>query len=134
MRLSPRLRRVTFASAAAVVGIALAAPTAMAMPQHGEVTRQLVWTYAQAQPAIGAPVCDAAGNCISPFTITGGQPSTGDVAGTTIQAGSASLLPDGSIYANSIIEFTGTIRSCGSGTVAMRSTGFNRRVTHQAAW
>ncbi|MFT3854892.1 MAG: DUF3224 domain-containing protein [Ilumatobacteraceae bacterium] len=117
---------------AAVVALAplmAAASSAMALPQRHTVTRRLVWTYQQSQPAIGTSVCDAGGACILPFTITGGPASTGDVAGTTVQAGSASVLPDGTVYANSIITFTGTILGCGTGTVTMRSTGLNKAGT-----
>ena len=46
-----------------------------------------------------------------------------------MQAGSGTLLADGTIYANSIVVFTGTLRGCGTGTVVMRSTGFNNAGT-----
>ena len=47
-----------------------------------------------------------------------------------VRAGAGTMLPDGTIYANSTVKFTGTFRGCGTGSVAMRSTGLNlARVT-----
>jgi len=34
--------------------------------------------------------------------------------------------PGASLYANSTLVFTGTIEGCGTGNIAMRSTGRNR--------
>lgn len=84
----------------------------------------MIWEYVQDPPAIGAPVCGPPSSCVIPFSLQGS--SAGAVDGTTTQSGSAVQLPDGSLYANSTLLFTGTIEGCGTGTIAMRSTGYNR--------
>ena len=114
-----------------VPGLHAATAAADPPPQPPPVTtalvaHRLVWQYVQPMPVLSERVCDAAGNCVRPFSFSGGQPSVGDVAGTAVQAGAGTMLPDGTIYANSTIRFTGTIRGCGTGSVAMRSTGLNR--------
>ena len=87
-------------------------------------THKLHAVYEQQPPTIGTPVCSPGTSCVIPFALLG--TSTGDLEGTTAQAGAASRLPDGSLYANSTLVFTGTVAGCGTGTVTMRSTGFNR--------
>jgi hypothetical protein len=85
--------------------------------------RTLVYDAVQEPPVIGAQVCIADGVCVAPFSILGS--STGEVQGSAVQAGGGALLADGSIFATSVVVFTGSIGGC-SGSVAMTSTGFNR--------
>jgi hypothetical protein len=61
---------------------------------------------------------------VIPFSLLG--VSSGDLEGTMAQAGAASILPDGSLYANSTLVFTGKVTGCGAGSITARSTGFNR--------
>jgi hypothetical protein len=125
----PTTRRIAglAVSAAALAAVAFPALSSAApTPQPGQVTRTLRWDYLQPLPVLGTPVCDRAGHCLQPFSFTDGPPTTGDVAGTSVQSGTGIRLADGTIYANSIVVFAGTLRGCGTGTVAMRSTGVNR--------
>ena len=131
MNSTRRARRLSLAALAILVPSLQAAtasadppPTSPATPAL--VAHRLVWRYVQPLPVLSERLCDAAGNCVRPFSFSGGEPSVGDVAGTAVQAGAGTMLPDGTIYANSTIKFTGTFRGCGTGSVAMRSTGLNQ--------
>jgi hypothetical protein len=88
--------------------------------------RKLEAGYEQQPVSVGTPICSSPTTCVVPFSLFG--VSTGDVAGTIVQAGAGSRMADGSLYANSTVVFTGTVTGCGSGTVTIRSTGFNRGV------
>lgn len=83
----------------------------------------LVMQYVQQPPTLGSPICSPEASCVIPFSLLG--QSSGDLEGTAVQAGAAATLADGTIYANSTLVFTGSIEGCGTGTVAMRSTGLN---------
>jgi hypothetical protein len=126
----PRPRVSPTVAAAAVLAAACAflpgAPSAAEPNDAHPGTQALRWDYVQSAPIVSDPVCDDAGHCARPFAIASAQASTGDVAGTGVQAGGGTLLPDGTIYANSVIVFSGTLGGCGTGSVVMRSTGFNR--------
>ena len=119
--------RVAFSRATVVmIGIAFALPrgqvgTALASNSSG---RKLHAAYEQQPATVGAPVCSPPASCVIPFSLLG--VSTGDFAGTMAQAGAASILPDGSLYANSTLVFTGTVTGCGTGSITVRSTGLNR--------
>jgi hypothetical protein len=95
-----------------------------AAPERSRGTQSLVLDYRQEPPVIGAPVCAPASSCVVPFSLLGS--ATGDFEGRSAQTGGGARLADGSLYANSTLVFTGSIRGCGDGTVVMRSTGFNR--------
>jgi hypothetical protein len=125
---SPRHWRTagSLAAAALVVSALFPTPWADAHAQHRLGVRRLTWSFVQDPPVISPPVCDANGACIVPFSLVGRDDGSGDISGTSIQAGTAVRLPDGSLYATSTLVFTGTIQGCGAGTVAMRSTGLNR--------
>jgi len=111
--------------AAVLVGAALIVPGERIGASVGEQSdRQLQAGFEQQPVTIGTPVCSSPTSCVIPFSLTG--VSTEDMAGTIVQAGAASLLADGSIYANSTLVFTGTVTGCGTGKVTMRSTGVNR--------
>jgi hypothetical protein len=129
MNTTLRARRLSLVAIAILVPSLQAATAAADTPQQATpalVAHRLVWRYVQPLPVLSERLCDAAGNCVRPFSFSGGEPSVGDVAGTAVQAGAGTMLPDGSIYANSTIKFTGTFRGCGTGSVAMRSTRLNQ--------
>lgn len=105
-----------------VVGMALAVPGAAGAAD--QANRKLEAGYEQQPPSVGAPICSSPTACVVPFSLRG--VSTGDVAGTYVQAGAGTRMADGSLYANSTLVFTGTVTGCGTGTVTMRSTGVNR--------
>jgi Protein of unknown function (DUF3224) len=88
-----------------------------------EEGRALVMQYVQQPPTVGSRVCSPEASCVIPFSLLG--QASGDLEGTAVQAGAAATLPDGTLYANSTLVFTGSIAGCGTGTVAMRSTGLN---------
>jgi len=113
-------------AAVLVIPAAFVAPRlpAGASAETSTSTRKLLASYEQQPVTIGAPVCSPTNSCVVPFSLVG--VSTGDLNGIGPQAGAASRLADGSIYANSTLKFTGTVVGCGIGTVIMRSTGFNR--------
>jgi hypothetical protein len=90
------------------------------------ITQTVASQFVGDPPVLGAPVCDQ-GSCVRPFWFLGH--STGDLVGSTLQVGAGTRYADGTIYANSTFVFTGTITHCGTGTVAMRSTGFNHAGT-----
>ena len=95
-----------------------------AAPDRSQGTLALVMDFRQEPAVIGTPVCSPATSCVVPFSLLGS--STGDFEGSGPQTGGGARLPDGSLYANGTLMFTGTVRGCGTGTVVMRSTGFNR--------
>src|SRR5829696_8247698 len=64
--------------------------------------------------------------CVVSYSIVTTDPGKGDIVGTSVLVGTGVRLPDGSLFGNSTIKFTGTFKGCGSGSLAMRSTGFNR--------
>src|SRR5262245_14726060 len=113
-------------AAAILVGAALFVPSErIGASVAGEQSdRKLEAGFEQQPASIGTPVCSSPAACVVPFSLSG--VSTGDVAGTFVQAGAGSRMADGSLYANSTLVFTGTVTGCGSGKVTMRSTGLNR--------
>jgi hypothetical protein len=122
----PQVHAVRGMATAILVGAALVVPSErIGASVAGEQTdRKLDAGFEQQPASIGTPVCSSPTACVVPFSLFG--VSTGDVAGTIVQAGAASFMADGSLYANSTVVFTGTVTGCGSGRVTMRSTGFNR--------
>ena len=132
MNTTHRARRLSLAALAILVPSLQAAsrcgrpaPSRRRRRRHSSPTASSGTTSSRCRCSQSA-LCDAAGNCVRPFSFSGGEPSVGDVAGTAVQAGAGTMLPDGTIYANSTIKFTGTFRGCGTGSVAMRSTGLNQ--------
>jgi hypothetical protein len=128
MNTTHRSRRLSLAALAILVPSLHAATAAADPPPQPPATpalvaHRLIWRYVQPLPVLSERLCDAAGNCVRPFSFSGGEPSVGDVAGTAVQAGAGTMLPDGSIYATVTIKFAGTFRRCGTGSVATRSTG-----------
>ena len=119
----------TIAAAAALVGavpLAIGASAgALETPPH-PIAQTVSSQYVGEPPVLGAPLCDQ-GSCVRPFWFLGR--STGGLVGSTVQVGAGTQFADGTIYANSTFVFTGTVTRCGTGTVAMRSTGFNRAGT-----
>ena len=122
----PQIHAVRGMVAAILLGAALVVPgERIGASVAGEQSDRKLESGFEQQPAsIGTPVCSSPTACVVPFSLFG--VSTGDVTGTIVQAGAASRMGDGSLYANSTIVFTGTVTGCGSGKVTMRSTGFNR--------
>jgi Protein of unknown function (DUF3224) len=109
------------ALAVAAVGVAGSASTADAQPDPA--VRRSTWEYNQSAALLGAPVCSN-GRCLIPFSLTG--TIDGDGQGSFVQSGSGTLLPGGTLFANSSLIFTGTIADCGSGSVVLTSTGINQ--------
>jgi hypothetical protein len=128
--MNPRSRRrlvVTLAAPLVLTsGIMFAQSVAAQPSQDGSGLRKLLWEYTQPAPVVSPPVCDATGNCVVSYSIVTTDPGRGDIVGTSVLVGTGVRLPDGSLYGNSTIKFTGTFEGCGSGSLAMRSTGFNR--------
>jgi hypothetical protein len=120
-------RRVrTVAIAAALVGatpLAVGASAGARESHPHRIVQTVVWESVGDPPVLGTPVCEQ-GSCVLPFSFLGR--TTGDLVGSFAQAGGGTRLADGTIYANSVLVFVGTITRCGTGTVAMSSTGFNR--------
>ena len=128
--MNPRSRRRLVVSLAAPAiltsGIMFAQSVAAQASPDSSGLHKLLWEYTQPPPVVSPPVCDATGNCVVPYSIVTTDPGSGDIVGTSVLVGTGVQLPDGSLYGNSTIKFTGTIKGCGSGSLAMRSTGFNR--------
>jgi hypothetical protein len=121
-----RARTVAMATLVGAAPLAVGA-SAGAFDSHPHRIVQTVSSqFVQDPPVLGAPVCDQ-GSCVRPFWFLGH--STGDLVGSSVQVGAGTRYTDGTIYANSTFVFTGTITRCGTGTVAMRSTGFNHAGT-----
>src|SRR5262245_16332867 len=122
---TPRRSVVRRAATVTLVGAALVVPMgrieAAADVEHS--SRKLETSYEQQPPSVGAPVCSAPMSCVVPLSLVG--VTTGDLAGSLVQAGAVSRMADGSFYSNSTAVFTGTVTDCGTGKVTMRSTGFN---------
>jgi hypothetical protein len=121
----PHIHAVRGMATALLFGAALLVPSErIGASVAGDQDRKLEARYEQQPASTGTPVCSSPTACVVPFSLFG--VGTGDVAGTSVQAGAASRMADGSLYANSTVVFTGTVTGCGSGRVTMRSTGFNR--------
>jgi hypothetical protein len=122
----PKIHAVRGMVTAILIGATLVVPSErLGASVAGEQSdRQLEAGFEQQPASIGTPVCSSPTACVVPFSLSG--VGTGDVAGTIVQAGAASRMADGSLYANSTLVFTGTVAGCGTGKVTMRSTGFNR--------
>jgi len=128
--MNPRSRRRLVVGLAAPLvltsGITFTQSVAAQPSQDNSGLRKLLWEYTQPAPVVSPPVCDATGNCVVSYSIVTTDPGSGDIVGTSVLVGTGVRLPDGSLYGNSTIKFTGTFKGCGSGSLAMRSTGFNR--------
>jgi Protein of unknown function (DUF3224) len=128
--MNPRPRRPLVLGLAAplvlTAGVMYAHSAAAEPSSDSSGLHKVFWQYTQPPPVVSPPVCDATGNCVGSYAIVTTDPGSGDVAGTSVLVGTGVRLPDGSLYGNSTIKFTGTINGCGSGSLAMRSTGFNR--------
>jgi hypothetical protein len=113
------------ATAAALVAVAPVGIGASAVAFDGQthpVIQTISYQYVSDPPLLGAPVCDQ-GGCVRTFSFLGR--TTGDLVGSFAQAGAGTRFADGTIYANSTVVSTATITRCGTGTLAMRSTGIN---------
>jgi len=113
---------VLFAGACASTAAAEPAPTGADDHDGDETT--LRFDYEQEPAVIGVPVCSPATSCVVPFSLV--LATSGDFRGSVAQAGGGTVMPHGALFANSALVFTGRIRGCGTGTVAMTSTGLNR--------
>ena len=69
---------------------------------------------------IGAPQCDAGGQCLYPWTEAG--VSHGDFEGTYIASGVATASATGALAVSRMDILTGTIAGCGTGTLVLRMT------------
>jgi Protein of unknown function (DUF3224) len=119
-----RARTVAIAAALVCVApLAVGASAGALESRPHRIAQTVSYDYVQEPPVLGVPVCDQ-GSCVRPFSILGH--ARGDLVGSGVQAGAGTRFADGTIYANSTLVFTGTVTRCGTGTVAMRSTGFNR--------
>jgi hypothetical protein len=119
-------RARTVAIAAALLGatpLAVGAPARAQDSHPHRLVQTVVWQSVGDPPLLGSPVCQQE-SCVLPFSFLGR--TTGDLIGSFAQAGGGTRFADGTIYANSVLVFVGTITRCGTGTVALSSTGFNR--------
>ena len=74
-------------------------------------------------PALAPTVCDADNSCVWPTTLR--ESMTGDLQGTSVQAGVGRLSTDPAApgYAATALDiFRGTVTGCGEGTLVLRST------------
>jgi hypothetical protein len=85
-------------------------------PWHLKVS----WTNTAPPISIGAPKCNAAGQCLYPWTEVG--ESHGDLEGTYIASGVATVNVTGQLAVSRIDTFTGSVKGCGTGSMVVRAT------------
>jgi hypothetical protein len=85
---------------------------------HDRGWRHVSWIASGPPLSIGAPSCDATGHCAYPFTDSGTD--AGDLQGSHAAAGGATADASGSSFGTTrMVVFTGSVRGCGHGTLAM---------------
>jgi hypothetical protein len=68
------------------------------------------------------PTCDVAGNCIY-VTKVSGNALGGDLDGTEVSTGLATVAPTGVVVLQTSAAFSGSVRGCGTGTVVYTNHG-----------
>ena len=112
------LAPLVLAGTTAVAGASVTNP---AKPQTSRPDKhEMTWTNTAPPIVIGAPQCNAAGQCLYPWTEAG--QTTGDLQGTYIASGVASVNATGQFAVARIDTFTGTIEGCGTGSITLRET------------
>ena len=85
---------------------------------HDQGWRHVSWTASGPPLSIGAPSCDATGHCVYPWTESGTD--AGDLQGDHVAAGGATADASGHSFGTTRISvFTGSVRGCGNGTMAL---------------
>ena len=102
----------------AIAGGSAQARAAHEHSRHGR--HHIEWTNEAPPIVIGVPQCDATPRCLYPWTETG--VSHGDLEGTYIASGVATVSATGALTVVRTDIFTGTVAGCGTGTVVSHGT------------
>lgn len=119
----PRHRTVLAAVLAGIV-LAAIANNHVAGAAGGRARSYRVEYTTQRNDLVSAPVCDAEGDCLFPYTAPSEQ-WTGDFVGGGPTAGSAALGGAEGGFGLELKFFTGTIEPCGTGSLVVRASGIN---------
>lgn len=120
-------RRVGLAAAALL--LVTGTPATLAAPS-GQGHRSRAVEFGSTFQIVGGDAgCDPtdATRCAGTFRTV--RTYTGDVTGTAYVVGSAVLLGDGTYQGQAVVQFTGDVARCGSGTLVMLETGILDPVT-----
>jgi hypothetical protein len=122
VRSSRRVRRLA-ATAAALLLVSLSIQPVDAGDGGGHGTEHVRFTSSEPTVVGGDFGCDPTdpSRCAGIFRTV--RTVSGDFAGTTYQAGTAVLLPDGTYRGAAVVQFSGTVDGCGSGTLVIVEAG-----------
>lgn len=109
--------------AAAALLLVSGTQATMAAPPGGGHGSRLVEFASTFQIVGGDAGCDPTDATRCAGTFRNVRTYTGDLAGTAYVAGSAVLLADGTYQGQAVVQFTGDVAGCGSGTLLMVETG-----------
>jgi hypothetical protein len=103
--------------------LTLGGGSALAGNTHGWKTIHFRGTSTGGTEQLLASSCDTAGNCINVNGATDPGTLGGDLNGTEIGYSIVTVAPNGAIVIQQSAVFTGTIRGCGTGTLAYTNHG-----------
>ena len=109
--------------------LVVASQPAIARSDGGHGIRDVQFTMTAPSLVGGDFGCDPTDSTRCAGTFRNVRTITGDFAGTTYQVGAAALLPDGTYLGQAVVQFTGTVEGCGSGTLMIQESGILDPVT-----
>lgn len=111
------------ATAAALLLVAWGSQPVEAGDDGGHGTKHVRFTASDPALVGGDFGCDPTDPTRCAGTFRNVRTLSGDFTGTTYQVGSAVLLPDGTYQGAAVVQFTGTVDGCGSGTLVIVEAG-----------
>ena len=120
--------RKAAAIAAAVFTLTTTAGPALGASDGGHGSRQVAFTTTQGLVG-GDFACDPTDPTRCAGTFRNVQTLSGDLSGSAYAVGSAFLLPEGRYQGQSIVQFTGSVAGCGTGSLVIIETGVLDPVT-----
>jgi hypothetical protein len=127
MRRARRIALAATATAAVLSPAAVVANTTASQAEGVDATLHLNVHHVHYQSGsppstVGAPACDPAGHCMFPYSVNFDpvkSVSTGDVAGTWVGSGGATVIGT-ALYSSALATFNGTVTGCGTGSFLLR--------------
>jgi hypothetical protein len=108
----------------AVLGMLVATShTAGARPDGTDGSRRAEFTASSPVGVGGDFGCDPTDPTRCAGTFRNVRTLSGDFSGTTYQVGSAVRAPDGTYLGQALVQFTGSVAGCGSGTLLIEEAG-----------
>lgn len=117
-----RTRRLAPTLAIALTALAVG-PQATAAEDGGRRRTHVSFTQSAPVTVGGDFGCDPSDSTRCAGTFRNVRTLTGDFSGTTYQTGTAVPLPDGTYQGVAVVQFTGTLAPCGSGTLVIVEHG-----------